>query len=710
MVATLLMPMPEAFAEDGAEVNWFYGFSGRSRNDCWTPVLLEVPPGVAGGNFDGFAWIEPSSGSQRGRFRQPVVLTAAEEGSERVGRADRFWLYVRPGPGTFRGTAFLEGERRQTLFAREPMGRSSLLEDGLVVLVAGPSLGVEAIVESEARLADGTEYHPFRDDYDVARCSVARLPDRAIGYDGVDVLVLVNPVVGRRLRDEQLAAVSDFVETGGRLVLFVNRHWQQLQRSRLADILPADLGPLAPLTDLRGLRRLPGPEAPPIPGRLSAPTMRVKPGGSVLVSAGGKPLVAERLAGTGRVTLVGLDASSPALRQWSGLPGLVSGLLRLQPAPPPRANLLGSAVCGEAPRRYTRPRGVFGSAAFFWAVLLLTILYILLVGPVLHLLLKKLRRLDLSWPAYLSLGLVAAGACFGVVSAVRNRAVVTSTFTVVDYPADGRAAVGRSWHAIRFPNSSLYQVALEASRGHLALESPSELPVAVLGSGGRVFDYAPTLLAVEDLPVKSNQFRYFEAQWRHEGTAPMAARLRQTRTGAAGTLEVEQGPVRRTVVVGPKRVVELGRLGSGQTVRLGRGRATFPLAEYLRKLAEETAGEDSLVPFGGMPRAGATGEESATASHAEVFREVCLSTFFERYRRSPLEAEDERRSRGLNRNALARRLDLSHVLEAGYAVVIGEAEPDVPDGVTVAGRAPDDLKRLVIFRQVVPLGGAGGGP
>ena len=95
--------------------------------------------------------------------------------------------------------------------------------------------------------------------------------------------------------------------------------------------------------------------------------------------------------------------------------------------------------------------------------------------------------------------------------------------------------------------------------------------------------------------------------------------------------------------------------------------------------------------------------EEAKTSAQEVFNDVCLSTCYEAYRRKPLEPEREQPfgQAQLSRTGWARSLDLTHLLDVGRLILVGEAELDVPDGILVRGRMPKDTRRLVIFRQVI---------
>jgi len=697
-----------------------FGFSGRARSNCWTPVLIESALNLT---FQGEASIYPSGagGAERGRFTTAVTLTAS--GSE--GERERFWLYVRPDQGQLRVTAQLEGDRDLRLFEKEPMGSSRFADDTLVFLVAclpsGRPIGLQQELLKKYPLPKDKEHAPYSANYEAMQTNTRRLPNRAIGYDGIDTLLLLNPRMDRDLREDQIEAIMEFVETGGRLVMFVNRYWQQTSRSRLAEILPARFGPLVQLTDTSRLRQLAGRWTPEFKGDLFVPAMQPSgPTARVLVTCGNAPVVLAGTVGMGSVTVVGLDTESAVLQSWPHLPQLAAKLQGLTPRPAPEKGTTGRGfMVGESPERFIIPKSRFGSVAFVWAIILMTLGYIFASGPLLHLVLRGAKRLHWSWPVYMALSLAAAGASFLVVSAFRNRDTVCRVMTVVDFPADGRAAVGRSSYSLRFPDSSLYEVSLDTRKdaphyvrqGWISLK-PIGLGglgggLGVLQSGGKLFEYSPTLLSLDRLAVKSNQSRYFMSQWRSEVPTPFFADLRREDGRLRGTLRNTVGRVKFATLFGPQYTCATkGTVGPGDMVDL-EDLSKKLTADHLRSLADAVI--DKEGGFGSFGAGGAHGDD-ANVSAKRIFRDVCLSSFYEFYRRSPAKERDSPLADGevrylISRNDAARRLDLSHLLDNGHGVLIGVAEIELPDALVVDGRevAADMGDRLVVFRQVVPI-------
>jgi len=702
----------------------YYGFAGAARSLCWTPVLLEFPQGFAGGNFVGDAVIYPSGNcdAARGRVRTSVTLTAPEEGAAGAD-LERFWLYVRPGRSTMRASAYLEGTRRLPLFADLNLGKGGFADDSTAIVMAGRSVGLETVVTMEVLLPGGGRFKPFAEHYELVIGTTRQLPDRAIGYEGIDLLVLVDPQPGRDLRDDQVEAIAQFVESGGRLMVWVNRHWQEVARSRLGELLPADLGPLVTLADTEGVRRAGGALAPPLAGEVTVPAMRPRGGSQLLLAGGGAPVAVARTVGTGAVTLVGLDADSPALRSWGGEPALSAGLARLKGDEPlVEGQQTERRDCGPLMRAWLQPQSRIGSAGFFWAIILLGLIYIAVSGPVLYVVLRRHGRLNWSWPAYFSLSLAVAVVCFAIVWGVRNRDVLCTTLTVVDIPAED-AAVGRSRHVLRFPDSKLYDVSLDVDAlglsaagvpggmrsagrgGYLALEPVDDLSaVGLLSTNDRLFDHAATLLGLEGLAVKSNQFRYFASRWRAEVPAPLTVAVADGAGGLEGTVGVNIGPIYDAVLLGPRHACLLATpLQAGQQYSIDRLSGRMEVRRYLQNLATEGLNEQ-MIGMGHF--LGHAPSDLAQADPADVVKDLIRATGYEMHRRDPGFVGEKAMTRvDLARTDFARQLDLTHLLDAGRAVIIGRAEIDVPDGLRVDGRKPDGVRRLVMFRQVVRLKG-----
>jgi len=160
---------------------------------------------------------------------------------------------------------------------------------------------------------------------DVQMVSPRTAPDRALGYQGADVLVWLNPEPERLEEFAQRKAIEEYVRGGGHLVVAVGAEWQRLSGSFLERILPAvptgaASAPLPPDLFKYGPA---DPLEPIVLARLRTPI------GEGNASSEATPWVVRGRHGFGRVTLLAFDPTLPPFsrmkerkRFWEDLLGL----------------------------------------------------------------------------------------------------------------------------------------------------------------------------------------------------------------------------------------------------------------------------------------------------------------------------------------------------------------------------------------------------
>jgi hypothetical protein len=156
--------------------------------------------------------------------------------------------------------------------------------------------------------------------------SKANVPDRWIGFDAVDLLML-GDFAHTELLPDQLAAIRNFANGGGNLLVPCGARWQRLSNSPLADMWPVDLksstsassGEVADLVHRYypnprdGADRLGG--APVVLSRGALKEDAVLKEGTP-----DAPLFAIGETGAGRCMFLSYDPSQPPFIGWRGLP------------------------------------------------------------------------------------------------------------------------------------------------------------------------------------------------------------------------------------------------------------------------------------------------------------------------------------------------------------------------------------------------------
>jgi hypothetical protein len=341
------------------------GYAGAYRLGEWFPVTVEIAND--GRDLRGvLEWSFPGAQSQP-VFRREIDLP---RGSQK-----RVMLDV-----------FVQG------FARNGMVR--LIENGNVVLEQ--SIGIEAIemdrflvmvVGSDPTLltslsamsisgASGTV---------VRHISSDDLPAHALVLRGVNA-IFIHDVNTAALSVDQRAALREWVHLGGQLVVGGGINGERAATG-LADILPVettrtlDQGDLSPLEQFTG--------SPPTPPAGPLLVVRPRPGAEALPPA--TPLIYRSRVGNGIVAFSAFDLA--LLRGWAAEPALWSQVLQPVPLfiPGFDARMNQISLMQDA---LQLPAIRLPSAAALAAFL---IVYILVVGPVNYLALRRLRRLEWAW-------------------------------------------------------------------------------------------------------------------------------------------------------------------------------------------------------------------------------------------------------------------------------------------------------------------------
>ena len=169
----------------------------------------------------------------------------------------------------------------------------------------------------------------------------ASLPDRWIGYDGVDFIVLTSgqPAFYQKVPAESLAAMRRWVQFGGRLLLSVGAHGDELLSSGapLAQFAPGKFVKTISLERFGAIENFAGASQRIVDaaakGRQSSiPAAKLSGVRGRIEAFEGNgadklPLVVRTADGFGEVVFVGVDLNSPPIDHWSGLPQLLAALL-----------------------------------------------------------------------------------------------------------------------------------------------------------------------------------------------------------------------------------------------------------------------------------------------------------------------------------------------------------------------------------------------
>ncbi len=272
---------------------------------------------------------------------------------------------------------------------------------------------------------------PRRQDLDsfpfvVVSLAPADLPADPRGLDSLTILLL-HDTDTRLLSPTQQQALRAWVARGGHLVLGGGELNRATPLGLDPVLQPATLGAEQPL-DVRPLRlMIPAPPSRLVGSQLT-PLVPAQPFG-----APEAPLFVQRMYGAGLVTQLAFSPTHPTLRAWDGAPALWAGLLQPARLYAGRTGLEADADTIQLPliaqaaadlpaSALPRSSPVFG----------LLVAYLLCVGPVLAVLLRRLDRQPLTWQLVPALAMLTGAGATSLAMQLRADQRIVSHATLLE--------------------------------------------------------------------------------------------------------------------------------------------------------------------------------------------------------------------------------------------------------------------------------------
>ncbi len=419
------------------------GFNGWYKLGCWTPVWIAGNGGegirIAAPDADGVTLVTPWPNGEP----TPEVAYA------RLGR-QRGKIQLLP-----------DGDRSEVI---EPAGHQPLpATDRLIVTLTADRS--ELFNRAGAAVANLTD--------------IEALPDQAIGYDGVDAVLLVlgqESVSKLAAHPKRVAALREWVERGGRLIVSCQnekQHFAEHDKS-LGWMLPGTPGEPVPLPTATPLERWIDAEQPIALGdEAILATTFTDIAGEVLIDAGrgeaDLPLVTRFVHGFGQVTFVAFDLDHPELARW---PGRSRFSERLIDFPESRGSIRrGAAEQSLVARSYNDLSGALWrrlGAGFegvhppsLFAVAGFVLLFLAFVGPIDYLLVRKLGRPAAAWVSLPVWLLLFGGGAAWLSGAARGNGAKVNQAAIIDVDVPTGQLRGAFWGQIYLPAAGRLDLATE---------------------------------------------------------------------------------------------------------------------------------------------------------------------------------------------------------------------------------------------------------
>jgi len=510
----------------------------------------------------------------------PVTVDLANSGTDRT-------VEVRVGPR--QGAQYAaevelpNGARKSvTVYVYIPGAQRRLtariLDDGAELASQGVDLRPTATRARVVGLLTATPFQPparLPDGISLAAIPLApaELPEHPLGLSTFDTILLDDaPTVD--LSDSQRSALEDWVLRGGQLLLGGGPGLERTLAGlptpmHIAELAGVDSFPAAALlgADGEGTPDIPVARLTPLPdagGRqpYGAPTAGL--------AADGRFMLLEQGYGRGALSVFAAPLSHPALLGWPGRDRLWADMLRA-----PASTATGFVPDGVSPDMFVESNlasALTGLPALEFPSLLaiggLIAAYILVVGPGVYLLLRRLDRQALGWVVVPLVTVAFAAAAYGLGYAQRGGDVLVNQITFVeDLGSSGHARL-RSFAGLFSPSRTRYVLDVA---GAPDASAPMLLrPVAVQGFDGG----AGSGVFVQE-GAGDSQARDLEvAQWSMRAVAsdslggPTGVQARVSLQGENLLAEVTNNGSERLLdvaVVQGDRVVRLGDIAPGET-------------------------------------------------------------------------------------------------------------------------------------------------
>lgn len=349
------------------------GFDGYYKSEYWVPVQVTIANN--GPNIEGFLQVIVGDGTfeETLTYRTPISLPT--QSNKRVP------IYVKLSSSQARAldVTLVDDDGRIVTSAQSNDLTLSSRDQVLYTVVSDFPGEMDFLEDVTGSLAKAK----------VGYLDVDDIPTSAPALNSINVLVF-DDVDSGELSTEQLATIESWVNGGGQLVVTGGASWQKTTTA-FRDWLPVTVSGSESVDDLSALSDAIGE-----PFRDTAPyliaTSSLK-SGELIYHQAGLPILASQPMGTGTVYFLALDPKLAPLDAWDGTNTLfekvaeqvhVPNIWELGPqnsVPASRAiNIISDLVLPSAP-----------------ALILFLLLYIIIVGPVNYLVLRRRKKAEWAW-------------------------------------------------------------------------------------------------------------------------------------------------------------------------------------------------------------------------------------------------------------------------------------------------------------------------
>jgi hypothetical protein len=379
-------------------------------------------------------------------------------------------------------------DKRQTLFVQLPNIRRHLQidlvsEDGVILetVESNPLVWLTAdsllygVVTNEPGDLDFLEDLPAdRSGAAVAYLDSSDLPESPAAWNALDVLIFHNTDAGE-LNQSQLDALGTWIDSGGQLVVAAGPEWQATSDG-LATLLPVTISGSQSIDDLPVLRSFAGqPFRDPGPYVVATSTLK---DGELLLHEDGLPLLARRSKGRGAIYFLSLSPGSPPLADWDGNSILWQEVASRIPDQPQwfvgfKDGFSANNAISSLPS-FSLPSGL--------QLFLFLLAYMIVIGPVNYMILRRIGRRELAWITIPGLVVIFSGIALVAGFRLKGNNIIINQMSVASGHLDGHDVRVQTILGLYSPKRDTFDLSFPSG----VLVRPFVAGFGELASGGNV--------------------------------------------------------------------------------------------------------------------------------------------------------------------------------------------------------------------------------
>lgn len=394
------------------------------------------------------------------------------------------------------------------------------------------------------------------------------LPERAEGLRAFDLLVF-NDIDTSTLSPEQINALTGWVQQGGRLVIGGGAGAQRTAAGLPENLLPMRVQSTGELSknDLPDLAAFAASD----PILTSGPYV-VATGESleskVLVGTKEQPQVLERTVGQGVVDFVIFDLAGTPFNGWPGTQAFWQKLIG------PSGSYPDYMPFDMSPRQYRANTLSYPLSNIptldlpsINSVSILLAIYILIVGPVNYLVLRRGKRMHWAWVTIPVITLLFTGAAFGIGYTMRGNDLILNKIALIETKPNGTASI-TSYMGLFSPRMQSYEILIEGENLISPISGYDPGPWGATGTtttGSQMILEQGQPAKVKGLTVNQWAMQSFMAEGSWEDFGGFTGSLRMENEALVGTVRNDSKyPLTDVVVTMQSRFARLGDMAPGE--------------------------------------------------------------------------------------------------------------------------------------------------